>query len=98
MTTPQYTFRVNPKRYHDLYKRLESIEKGERSFWILEALLSKLAAEQGQITQQPLTVTQPEPMLYSQSPTSSMEETAAAGDTVETSEVESKLDQFARMF
>jgi hypothetical protein len=104
MTTPRYTFRVNPKRYRDLYERLESIEEGERSWWVLEALLSKLAAEQGQgieLKAEPLAAAaiQPESIPYqSPSPIPAMTETAAVAETVETSEVETKLDQFARMF
>jgi len=88
--TPRYTFRVNPKRYRELYDRLESVEEGERSFWILEALLSKLAAEQGQISK-----TQPESILYSNP---AMIEPVLTSDITETSEIENKLDQFAKMF
>lgn len=88
--TPRYTFRVNPKRYRELYDRLESVEEGERSFWILEALLSKLAAEQGQISK-----AQPESILYS-NPV--IIEPVLTGDITETSEIENKLDQFAKMF
>lgn len=103
MTTPRYTFRVNPRRYRELYEWLESVEEGERSFWIVEALLDKLMAVQGQNTKlkaEPLTVIAPQPELsyYSPSPTPAMIETAVAGEAAETSEIESKLDQFARMF
>jgi hypothetical protein len=98
MTAPRYTFRVNPRRYHELYERLESIEEGELSFWIVEALLAKMEMEKGLVTN---VTTQPEPIpnLASSLPINpTMVETAVTYETAENSEIESKLDHLARIF
>jgi hypothetical protein len=40
--SPKYDFRVSPSRYPDLFKWLESLPKGDKSFWIIEVLQNGL--------------------------------------------------------
>jgi hypothetical protein len=98
MTTPRYTFRVNPGRYREVYDKLESFEDGERSFWILQALLEKLESERNQVNQPKQAINQTfieEPILAPPPPPTRAD---AADEIEQKNEAESKLDQLARLF
>lgn len=40
----KYDFRISESRYPDLYKWLEALPKGDRSYWIVEMLARGMAA------------------------------------------------------